>query len=230
MNLSHLIRYTASGVAVIRPPSVFVSDGRFGSFIVLAFILAAGSAGFLLLASEAVAGLSCSPPLVCWLWRRSMTGSRGAFVYMVTSSLRCSPSGWSGGLPSGFGEGYRLIKAIRRSLYFCGIGFRLGGEPVSRASSAPLALLSGDPSRRTASTLRPVDRSWDYPVQQLQNAFADPDGSPGHGIGTGSLGAQYVTRILGMPLRGIDWGENGYGGLDPGNGDSRRRSFGSSGR
>ncbi|PYV20280.1 MAG: hypothetical protein DMG24_23260, partial [Acidobacteria bacterium] len=38
-DLAQLTRYTSSGVAVPRPCSVFVSDGRFASYIVLVFIL-----------------------------------------------------------------------------------------------------------------------------------------------------------------------------------------------
>jgi hypothetical protein len=43
--LGHLTRFTPSGVAVPRPPSVFVSDGRFAEYILLAFVLGLGTVG-----------------------------------------------------------------------------------------------------------------------------------------------------------------------------------------
>jgi hypothetical protein len=55
-------------------------------------------------------------------------------------------------------------------------------------------------------------RVWDYPVGNLLAALSDPDRATGHGIGTGSLGVQYVSRILEVPPTNIGV-ENGYGAL-----------------
>ena len=56
------------------------------------------------------------------------------------------------------------------------------------------------------------DRAWDYPVGQLQMALSNPNWVTGNGIGTGSLGAQYVAKIMEVPSAG-NWVESGYGNL-----------------
>src|SRR5271169_2397164 len=47
--LSTLYRVSASGVAAYRPTSVFVSSGRYADFIMVAWLLALGFSGYLLL-------------------------------------------------------------------------------------------------------------------------------------------------------------------------------------
>ena len=55
-------------------------------------------------------------------------------------------------------------------------------------------------------------RTWEYPTAELFTAFSDREWVTGHGIGTASLGVQYVSKFLGQtpPQIGV---ENGWGTL-----------------
>jgi hypothetical protein len=57
-----------------------------------------------------------------------------------------------------------------------------------------------------------VNRTWDYPLSNLLAAFSDREWVVGHGIGTASLGVQYVSHLLGQPAPQIGV-ESGYGTL-----------------
>jgi hypothetical protein len=62
----------------------------------------------------------------------------------------------------------------------------------------------------SASELR--YRSWDYPIDNLKQAFEHERWFYGYGTGTASLGTEYVARLLGQPPV-INWVENGWGSL-----------------
>ena len=55
-------------------------------------------------------------------------------------------------------------------------------------------------------------RIWSYPIGGLLGAFTFPGWPLGYGIGTSSLGVQYVTGLLGLPAADIAV-ESGYGTL-----------------
>jgi hypothetical protein len=57
-----------------------------------------------------------------------------------------------------------------------------------------------------------ANRVWTYPVTELGKALSDPDRILGHGIGTTSLGGQYVSRIMQVPSTRFVV-ESGYGSL-----------------
>ena len=85
--LGHLMRLTPSGLAVTRPPSVFVSDGRFAQYIILTFILGLGTVGYFLLRGgrrgRNLALLAVGLTAVAAV----MSGGRGCFTYVLSSSL-----------------------------------------------------------------------------------------------------------------------------------------------
>ncbi len=54
------------------------------------------------------------------------------------------------------------------------------------------------------------NRAWDYPIGQLEIAFQRPNWVMGNGIGTASIGMQYVARALGQAQPDL-WVEEGYG-------------------
>jgi hypothetical protein len=56
------------------------------------------------------------------------------------------------------------------------------------------------------------NRSWDYPVRNLQQAFSTERWVYGYGTGVTSLGAQYVAKFLNEPIPNIGV-ESGYGAL-----------------
>src|ERR1019366_4642654 len=114
--LGHGVRMTQAGLRVVRPPSVFVSDGRFANYLVLAFIMGLGDGGFMLLRSGR--GRKIVFPAVSLVALATvLSGVRGAFVFVLASAIVLS-AGMLWGAPATVGAGYRLVKAIRRSFVF----------------------------------------------------------------------------------------------------------------
>ncbi len=56
------------------------------------------------------------------------------------------------------------------------------------------------------------NRTWDYPIHNLELAIDQPTWLTGIGLGTASLGTQYVAKLLKQPPIEI-WVEEGYGQL-----------------
>ncbi len=207
--LSHVVRSTTTGILVPRPTSVFVSDGRFGQYLILAMILGLGTAGYQLL-RKSRGGRITFPALGLLAVAAMVSGSRGAFAWAAISCLVLS-AGMLWGAPTRWGEGRLLVKAIRRAFIFVALALALGVTLFPDVVGARWAFY-----RETLSPNSPEfqgsDRAWDYPANELVKVFSDPNWPEGHGIGTASLGAQYVTRILGAPAS--DFGvENGFGSL-----------------
>jgi hypothetical protein len=207
--LGHGVRATSTGLVVARPPGVFVSDGRFEGYLLIVFILGLGAAGFLLLRS--FRGRKVVFPAVGLVAvALIVAGGRTAFVLAAASAL-VLPAGMIWGSPPRLGEGYRLLKAIRRAFVFVALALGLGVMIFPGSVGAHLAyyretLMPGSEQSQTA------DRTWTYPAQQLMYAFDDPAWAMGHGTGTASLGTQYVSRILDVHAS-LPVVENGFGTL-----------------
>lgn len=207
--LSHLVRSTPSGLAVMRPPSVFVSDGRFAAYLIVTFILGVGTTGFLLLRSSRGRKL-VFPAVGLVALATVLSGGRGAVVYVLASSVML-PAGMLWGAPRGVGDAYRLVKAIRRSFIFVALAAVLAVSIFPEVVSSHWAFYAETVMPGT-ETSESGGRVWAYPLHELKNALADPAWVTGHGIGTASLGVQYVSRILEVRAAGLG-GENGYGEL-----------------
>ena len=208
--LGHLTRYTPSGIAVLRPPSVFVSDGRFGAYLMLIFIVGIGAAGYLLLRPGR--GRNVVFPAVGLVAAAAvLTGSRGAFLYVGASALVLSV-GMLWGAPPRVGATYRLVKAIRRSFVIVAVTVSLAAIVFPDVVGAHWAFYR-ETLAPGSENFEAGDRVWDYPVGELRKALADPSWATGYGIGTASLGAQYVARIMEVPAPNVGWVENGYGDL-----------------
>jgi len=207
--LSHLVRQTPSGVAVSRPCSVFVSDGRFASYLLLAFIVGMGTVGYLLLHRQRGRKLAF-PALALVGVAAVMTGSRGMFTY-VTASLILLSAGFLWGAPRRSGGRSHLFKAIRRSFAMIALaaGIMIAVFPQQIAARWTFYRETVFPDSPDSELF---DRAWDYPVANFLSAWSDPEWAVGHGIGTAALGLQYVTHILGVPAPNIGV-ENGYGSL-----------------
>ena len=207
--LAHLVRHTPSGLAVTRPPSVFVSDGRFSEYLVIVFILGLGTAGYLFLRTRrdrkivfAAVGLIAVAAVI--------SGSRGAFSWVAISSVVLA-LGIIWGAPPKLAESYKMIKAIRRSFVFIVLALALAAVLYPEVVGARLVFY-----RETVALDSPdqetTGRAWSYPAQGFLVALSDPDWLIGHGTGTTSLGIQYVSRILDAPQTGIGV-ESGAGNL-----------------
>jgi hypothetical protein len=192
--LANLTRYTHAGVAVSRPPSVFVSDGRFAWYLVLAFIIGLGTAGYLLLKSHKGRKVVFSALLLVSV-AAMMSGSRGCASYVVISGLVLSAALLWGAPPRQL-EAYRLFKAIRRSYVVAALGLFLMLAVFPEAVGARWSFYSETMDPRS-EYYEASFRAWDYPEQNLMLAFTDPEWLLGHGIGTSSLGVQYVAKIVG---------------------------------
>lgn len=202
-------RAPISGVLVARPSSVFVSDGRFASYMVLMFIVGLGTGGYLLLRAskgQLIVFLAIGLTAVAGV----MSGSRGAFIYIGASALIVSGAlVW--GAPWRWRQGHRLIRALQRSVAIGAFGLILVFLIYPDAIGARWSLYS--------ETLLPDSagyelgyRVWEYPYINLKAAFDNPHWVLGNGIGTASLGVQYVTRIMGVPSPQIGV-ESGFGTL-----------------
>jgi hypothetical protein len=195
--LGNLTRYTHAGVAVSRPPSVFVSDGRFAWYLILVFILGLGAAGYLLLKTRKGRKVVFSALLLVSV-AGMMSGSRGCASYVVISALVLSAALLWGAPPRGF-EAYRLFKAIRRSYLMVALGMFLMLAIFPEAMGARWSFYSETLDPRS-QYYEASNRAWDYPVGNLMLAFTDPEWPLGHGIGTSSLGVQYVAKIVGSEV------------------------------
>jgi hypothetical protein len=191
------------------PDSVFVSSGRFDEYVVWMFILTAGTAAYLLLHTPrhrrlifAVAGALGVATL--------LSGSRSTVVGVSISAL-VLPAAFLWGAPWRWGQAHRLVKAIRRTAIVTALGL-----------AALILLFPEDAGSRMAFYAETLDprssayeggaRSWDYPIDNLLFAFEKPNWLLGNGIGTASLGGQYVVKVLGT--RPLNLGvEEGYGQL-----------------
>jgi len=206
--LGNLTRYSPiTHLAVPAPTSVFVSSGRFASYIILVAILALGAQAYLLLTRRRRAAygfLGVGTAVVAAV----QSGSRGSLIYVVISMLVLSAGFlWSSRLR----HGRRLIKAARRAFLVGAIGLFLMIQFFPLSIGASWAFYSETLSPRSpASELQ--DRTWDYPLLNLMTALHHPRWLYGDGTGTASLGMQYVARVLGQAPIGF-WVENGWGTL-----------------
>ena len=198
-----------SGVSVYRPTSVFVSLGRFGNLLIVSWLMVFGFSGYLLLRRRrgrifvfialAVTAAGCV-----------MSSSRGVFMWTTVSSI-VGAIAFLWGAPWRQGEALRVLRALQRT----GLGIALA--VVLLLSTYPDALLGRlavysetlDP-RSTSSEL--AHRTRDYPLKNFLAAFDYPRWPYGYGIGTISLGGQYVTRIFHAPPP-VGSVESGFGAL-----------------
>jgi hypothetical protein len=208
--LGTLERYTPiTNQGVFRPTSVFVSDGRFGWFLILMWLLALGALGFALLRRGRA-------PKVYYLATGLLalaiflSGLRTTFV-VTGASVVILFAAFLWGAPWRWGTGQRLVRAMRRSIIFGAAGILLAVLLYPEALGARLDFYS-----ETLSPLSPrselVSRGRDYATDEFIKAFARPNWTFGNGTGAFSLSAQYVSKLLRerFPVYPV---ESGYGNL-----------------
>ncbi len=198
-----------SNRALSLPDSVFVSSGRFDEYLVWVFIITVGTAAYFLLHTprhrKLVFGVIGTIAVATLL-----SGSRSSVVAVVASAV-VLPAAFLWGAPWRWRQAHRLVRAIRRTFVVAAL-----------ALAALILLFPEDAGSRIAyyaETLNPqssayegANRSWDYPINNLLQAFDEPNWLLGNGIGTASLGGQYVAKVLGTRPLNI-WVEEGYGQL-----------------
>jgi hypothetical protein len=196
-----------SGLTAYRPNAVFVSNGRFQDFLILSWMVSLGYGGYLLLRSKRGRTLAFLTVGVVGVGA-IMSASRGVFMWCGGGALIVI-AGFLWGAPWRQGEALRIIRAIQRSLLFAGLGvfFLMAAFPNDVGSRFAIYSETLSPTS-TASEL--VARSRDYPIKNFLMAFDYPNWPYGYGLGTASLGVQYVTRIMHATPMWIGV-ENGYG-------------------
>jgi hypothetical protein len=208
--LANLDKYTPLGNQAFNlPDSVFVSTGRFGAYLILAFIVVGAAAAYLLLSSAPgrktvflAVGTLCVAAL--------LSGSRGSVVYIGASAL-VMVVGFLWGAPRYRRQSRLLTKAIRRSA--------IAGALALAALLLIFPEQAGTRIDFYTQTLLPESSAYEgtwrgisYPLENLELSFTAPNWILGNGIGTASLGRQYVAQILNRPAPGI-WVEEGFGVL-----------------
>src|SRR6266576_2244512 len=208
--LSTLYRVSPlTGLVAYRPTSFFVSAGRFQNFLVVSWVLALGFGGFLLMRKQTgrllgftTVGIVSAASL--------MTASRGVFLWTLASAMAVAPAviwgaSWTGEQRS------RVMQAIRRAAVFVALALTILIGIFPEEVGSRLAIY--------AETLSPYSpkselgfRSQKYPLQNFVAAFDHPLWPYGYGIGTASLGGQYVTRLMHAPPMKVGV-ESGYGQL-----------------
>lgn len=191
------------------PASVFVSAGRFGFYLILANCMTLGGAGYLLLHVKrgrwimfVGLGLVVAGTL--------FSGSRGALMnVLITTIVLTLAFLW--GAPWRFRQAHRMLKAVRRSMIFVALGLT-GFLLLFPKAAAPRIAFYLETLLPSSSASELGHRTWEYPIENLMGAFNNPNWLFGNGIGTTSLGKQYVSRITGAPQPNISV-EEGYGQL-----------------
>ena len=197
-----------SGQVFSLPASVFVSSGRFAMYLFVAFILAMGTAAYLILHTKqyrklvfVVLGILGVAAL--------LSGSRTASVSVASSALALS-AGFLWGAPWRWKQAHRLVRVLRRSFIVGALGLAAVFLIFPEQAGSRLAFYT-ETLNPDSSAYQGTGRAWDYPMTNLEIALENPHWLVGNGTGTASLGWQYVERLVGRrPSSGV---EEGYGTL-----------------
>jgi hypothetical protein len=182
-----------SGAVVYRPTSVFVSDGRYGNFLLISWNIIFGFGGYLLLRHRrgrilafvalfvAVAGiaLASSRGTVMWSTGCTIVGSL-AFLW---------------GAPWRQREVIRVLRTVQRAAIGIALALTLLFLIFPDALLARFAFYSETLNPSSAASELQF-RTWDYPLSNFLGAFGYERWPYGYGIGTTSLGTQYVSALF----------------------------------
>jgi hypothetical protein len=205
-NLSKVTPLT--GQVFSLPSSIFVSSGRFATYLLAAFILAAGTAAYLILHTRKYRKLVFVVLAVLGV-ATLLSGSRNASVFVASSALAL-PAGFLWGAPWLQKQGHRLVTVLRRSFIVGALGLAAVFLIFPEQAGSRLAFYS-ETLNPDSSAYQGNSRAWNYPMLNLDLAWENPNWLIGNGIGTDSSGAQYVSELTGTrPSYEV---EEGYGSL-----------------
>lgn len=196
-----------SGLVAYRPTSFFVSVGRFQNFVIASWILALGFGGFLLRRKQSgrwlgflTIGVTAAAAM--------MTASRGVFLWTLFSAIVIGAAFvWDASLDSE--RQVRVLRTIIRTAIFVALGVAILVSIFPEEVASRLAIYSETLSPYSSASELGY-RAREYPFQAFIDSFNFPHWLYGYGIGTASLGGQYVTRLMRVPPMNIGV-ENGYG-------------------
>jgi hypothetical protein len=191
------------------PTAVFVSSGRFGFYILVAVIMTCGAAAYLLLSTSKYHKWVFT--VIALVGGASIfSGSRGSVTFGGASVIILS-IGFMWGAPWRWQQAHRMVKAIRNGILVLAIGFTLIFV-IFPEEIAPRIAFYTESLNPNSDASEVGNRAWSYPIRNLLGALSEPNWIVGSGIGTASLGGQYVAKLIGRPPLDI-WVEEGYGVL-----------------
>lgn len=182
-----------SGLTFYRPNSVFVSTGRFGNFMLVTWLIVFGFAGYLLLRHKrgrtfvfCVLGLTAAALV--------LASSRGVVMWGSGSAL-VGAFAFVWGAPWRHREVLRVLRTLQRALLgvVLAMTLLLLLFPDALLSRVAFYTETLDP---TSSASELQHRTWDYPIRNFLGAFGSERWPYGNGIGTTSLGTQYVVKFF----------------------------------
>ncbi|HXN64168.1 MAG TPA: hypothetical protein VN862_02475 [Candidatus Acidoferrales bacterium] len=208
--LGHEVRESPiTHMRVERVTSVFVSDGRFGQFLTLFFVIAFGAMVYFLLRGKRGRTL-VFPAMAAIVLATILAGARGPFVYLIANALILSAAlFW--GAPLKRRQTAQIGKAVRRAAILAGAAILLMVAFYPKVILARWAFYS-ETLMPNSSSSEFGFRAWDYPEKNLESVFSQPNWKLGNGIGTAGLGIEYIVKVLGTPPPPIG-SESGIGTL-----------------
>lgn len=209
--LGDLEKYTPIGSHAFNlPDSVFVSNGRFGAYLILAFILAVAGASYIILLRARRGRLAAFLSIAALVVTALLSGDRGPVVYIVATALVVIV-GFVWGAPGRRTQSRLLVKAIRRTVIVGVLGLAAVLVVFPEQAGTRIAFYTQTLSPES-SAYEGTWRGFGYPLQNLKLAFTGPNWVFGNGIGLASLGRQYVSELLKQPPPNL-WVEEGFGVL-----------------
>jgi len=189
------------------PSAVFVSAGRFSQYLAPAIILTMGAAGYLLLYTKRSRNLMFLAFGIVGA-ATLFSGSRGALMVAIATVLVLSVA-FLWGAPWRWQQAHRMLKAVRRLFIVGALGLAAILLIFPEAAGSRIAFYT-ETLLPSSSTYQLGTRTWDYPIYNLELAFTNPNWIEGNGIGTASLGTQYVAKMVGKRSPDISV-EEGFG-------------------
>ena len=217
--LSTLYRVSPiTGLVSYRAPSVFVSAGRYTNYLLIAWVLTLAFTGYLLLRHRRGRNIAFISLAVIYA-AIILSGSRGVFLWTAGAAL-IIVFGFLWGAPWRQREVLRVFRTVQRAALAVALAMVALFFVFPDALLARLAIYS-ETLTPGAATSELQNRTWDYPLRNFLGAFNYDRWPYGYGIGTSSLGVQYVAKFFhGAPMGvGVEGGfgtlivEMGVGGL-----------------
>jgi hypothetical protein len=199
-----------SGQVLSLPNSIFVSPGRFALYLTLAAALFAGTAGYFLLQSNKAHRRVIFLAIGSIATATIFSGSRTALLFISFTAVAMA-IGMLWGAPWRSRRVHRILKMLGWSAAIIVLGLALSLVLYPKEVGSRIAFYS--------ETLNPFSsasalqyRTISYPLENLRTAFDDENWMFGNGLGTASLGLQYVAKLLKSNYQG-KWTESGWGEL-----------------
>lgn len=182
-----------SGVRIYRPTSIFVSTGRFSNMLVVNWLAVFGFSGYLLLRHRR-GRMFCFMALAITAAGCLMCGSRGVFMWTLGSTI-IGTLVFLWGAPWRQGEAVRIVRILQRALLGIALAVIVLLLSYPDAFLNRIAVISEtlDPRSQTSEL---GNRAHAYPLANFLAAFNYDRWPYGYGIGTASLGGQYIMRFF----------------------------------